>query len=292
MRKPHKGRPWYRIEYAADEEDATVWIYDAIVDGDGYFGGVPAESFVKELNALDAETIHLRINSPGGSVFPAMAIYTALRNHPARVVAHIDGLAASAASFVALAADEVRMTKGAFYMIHNGHVFAIGDKRRLRETADLLEKVDGQILDIYAGRTDKDADEVTAWMDAETWFTAEEAKEAGFVDEIDHAEPMKASFDLSVFNRVPEPLAGQEPRREARKIESERDLEALLRDEGGLSHAAAKKIAAGGYKALSGPRDEDGTGGTPPEAEAHDVAALDELNAAILNARLTLRRAA
>ena len=89
---------------AEESGEATLYLYDVIVSDD-YWGGISAEKFVKELNALDAPTIHLRINSPGGEVFAARAIEAAIRNHPARIVAHVDGYAASAAAFMAVACD-------------------------------------------------------------------------------------------------------------------------------------------------------------------------------------------
>lgn len=262
-----KPRSWYRIENAGKDE-AEVYIYDAIVSGDGFFGGVPSEQFVKDLADIEASTIRVRINSPGGDVFSAMTIHGALQRHPARVVAHIDGLAASAATFVALAADEVRMAKGGFFMIHNAHAFAGGDARTMRDLADLLDKVTGSIRDIYTERTGSSDEDVQALMDAETWFTAAEAKEAGFVDVVEDGKSVKAEFDLSVYNRVPDALrnaGGADPR----KIETIRDFESFLRDEGGFSREAAKAIAAAGFKRSdSDPRDE---------AEAVDVTALSRL---------------
>lgn len=262
-----KPRKWYRIENAASDE-ATVYIYEAIVSGDGFFGGVPAKQFVKDLADIQAETIRVRINSPGGDVFSAMSIHGALQRHPARVVAHIDGLAASAATFVALAADEVRMAKGAFFMIHNAHAFAGGDASTMREIADLLERITGSIRDIYVERTGADAAEVQAQMDAETWFTAAEAKEAGFVDVVEDGRSVKSEFDLSIYNRVPDQLRNSASGDAPRKIETIRDFEGFLRDEGGFSRDAAKAIAAAGFKAPAEPRDEAG---------AVDVAALTQL---------------
>lgn len=256
-RSKPRNRPWYRIENASESE-AEVLIYGQIVDGDGDYGGVSAKQFVTDLSGVKASTIRLRVNSPGGSVFAAQAIFSALQRHPARVVAHVDGLAASAASWVILAADEVRMAQGAFLMVHNASAFAMGDARALRETADVLDKLTGAIADTYVERTGKSRQEVQDWMDAETWFTASEAKDAGFVDEIDERSAAKAEFDLSAFNHVPAALVAKPTTPGPRRIETIRDLEAFLRDEGGYSHTAAKAIASRGFSALSDPREEDG----------------------------------
>src|SRR3990167_3986612 len=111
--KDNAGRgQGFRVEAGADE--ATIYLYDAI----GSFFGIDPQEFAKELSALRAGTIHLRINSPGGDVFAARAIQTALFQHPAKIITHIDGLAASAATFVALAGNEIEMARGAALMIH------------------------------------------------------------------------------------------------------------------------------------------------------------------------------
>ena len=166
------------VNAAGDE--TTVYLYDAIDS----FWGIDAGEFVKALSEITAKTIHLRINSPGGSVFDAEAIQTALQQHSARVVAHIDGMAASAATYVALAADEVEMSDGAMFMIHNAWTFAFGNASELVDTAALLEKIDANILRDYQAKTGASAEQIKQWMDNETWFTAQEAMGNGFVDRI------------------------------------------------------------------------------------------------------------
>src|SRR5690554_5973223 len=180
------------------ETEATIWLYDVI--GDEMWGGVSAKTFVKDLAAVTAPTIHLRINSPGGDVFDARAMVTALRQHPARVIAHIDGLAASAASYIALAADEVSMSDGAFLMIHNAWGVVIGNRHDLLEMALTLEKIDKSIIQDYEHRTGQPTRVLQDWMDKETWFTAQEALDAGFTDRID---PTESSSDPP----PPQPLA-------------------------------------------------------------------------------------
>ncbi len=187
---------------SADTEEATVYLYDAI----GGWYGIDAQDFVKALAEITAKVIHLRINSPGGDVFDARAIKTALRQHAAKVIAHVDGLAASAATYIALGADEVEISQGGFFMIHNAWTLAMGNANELREVALLLDKVDASILNDYVAKTGLDAEQVKAWMDAETWFTADDAVEHGFVDRVYDGEAVDGKYNLDAYNNVPKAL--------------------------------------------------------------------------------------
>ncbi|NLW80514.1 MAG: Clp protease ClpP [Desulfovibrionales bacterium] len=159
---------------------ATVYVYDAI----GSWYGIDPKTWVPEFAAIKAKTIHLRINSPGGSVFDAETIRTAIAQHPANVIAHIDGLCASAATGLAIAANEVEMASGGAFMIHNAWGVCAGGELEMLDYAALLRQTTGNIVQTYRARTGKDEKQIRAWMDAETWFTAEEAKRHGFVDRI------------------------------------------------------------------------------------------------------------
>ena len=169
---------WYNMTAAEGETSAEISIYDAIGSFD-----VNAKQFVDELKDISAEVINLRINSPGGSVIDGNAMFNALQRHPAKVITHIDGLAASMASVIAMAGDEVHMADNALLMIHNPWTFSMGDADELRADADLLDKMSASILSSY-GRSQYEADELKNLMDEETWFTAQEAFDAGFVDHI------------------------------------------------------------------------------------------------------------
>jgi ATP-dependent protease ClpP protease subunit len=163
-----------------DGEEATLYVYDAI----GAWFGIAAADFVAALADIKAKTIHLRINSPGGSVFEAEAMQTALQQHPARVIAHIDGMAASAATGLAIGAEEIEISDGGMFMIHNAWNIAIGNADDMLEMAALLEKVDANIAADYQRKTGASAEQIAEWMKAETWFSAAEALEHGFVDRI------------------------------------------------------------------------------------------------------------
>lgn len=203
--------PAIRVETAADSADAHIYVYDVI---DAWWGA-SAAALIEALAGVGDRTVHLHINSPGGDVFEARAMAAAIVAHPGEVVSHIDGVAASAATYLALAANQVRMSEGGLFMIHNSWTVAFGDKTELRSTADLLDKIDGTILADYVRRTGASADQVRAWMDAETWFTPQEALDAKFIDAIDpntkrDAAAAAARWNLSAYAHAPK-LAAAEP---------------------------------------------------------------------------------
>jgi ATP-dependent Clp protease protease subunit len=268
-----RKRPWFRIENAAKAEEATVYIYEEIDS----FWGVSAQDFVRELNQIKASTIHVRINSPGGNYFDGMAIYNALRKHPAEIVTHVDGLAASSASSIAMAGDRIVMGGGSFLMIHNAWGIAIGDGDELRKTADVLDKVTGSIVDVFAKHTGKSVAQIEEMMDAETWLTADEAVAEGFAHETEEVQKVSASFDLSKFRNTPRSLLEEtRDERPAAPPATVREFEEFLRD-GGFSISAAKTIAAEGYK-----------GASPPRDEAPDNAVVDEILAQLVLTRAGL----
>lgn len=201
----NKGRGEFKAVAAKDE--ATVYLYDSIVntaDEAAWFGGVDPKSFIDAIKGIDAPVINLRINSPGGSVFAARAIEQALREHPAKVVAHIDGYSASAASFLMMAADEINIASGAMVMIHKAWTMAYGNADDLSQTADLLAKIDSTLVDTYASRTKSDPKQIADWMAAETWFTAQEAIDAGFADQISQTKSKaETKWDLSAYANAP-----------------------------------------------------------------------------------------
>jgi len=206
--------PAARIQQAADSKEATVYIYDAIVSSEWeaeYWGGVCPQDLVPQLKALDADVVNLRINSPGGDVFAAQAICTAIKQMGANVIAHIDGVAASAATAIACACDEVVMADGAMYMIHNAWTIALGDRNDFLETAALLEKIDGTLADAYAARAGKKKEDMAALMDAETWFTAQEAIDIGLADRKADTKAKAQAWNLSAYSKAP---AAPEPKDE------------------------------------------------------------------------------
>lgn len=196
-------QPFNLVRNSIDE--ATVYIYDLI---DSYWG-VSASGFIEQLDSVsDAKTLHVRFNSPGGDVFQGKAIAEAIKRFSGTTIAHIDSLAASAATSIAIACDEVEISQDAFFMIHNASGAVWGDKLAMRDTADLLEKVEGTIVAGYVNKTGKDAADVVAWMNAETWFTADEAVANGFCDRLAATadKGTKNTWNLAAYNKVPKAL--------------------------------------------------------------------------------------
>lgn len=166
--------------FNAAKSEATLYIYDAI----GSWFGIDPREWVPEFALITAKTIHLRINSPGGAVLDAEAMRVAIAQHPAKVIAHVDGLCASAATGLAIAANEVEMASGGAFMIHNSWGVCAGGEEEMLNYAALLRQTTNNIVQTYRAKTGKDEKQIRAWMNAETWFTAEEAKRHGFVDRV------------------------------------------------------------------------------------------------------------
>ncbi|QFU01266.1 ATP-dependent Clp protease proteolytic subunit 1 [Halomonas sp. THAF5a] len=213
-----------------NEGRGEIYLYDAI--GDWF--GISAEAFNREVRAMEGEIdeLHLYINSPGGDVFEARAMATALSQLKVKTVAHIEGLAASAATFLPMVTDEVEMTEGGFFMIHEAWTLTMGNKRDHRQQADLLGKVDDSILDAYAKRTGAKRDDLTAWMEAETWFTAAEAKEHGFITSILETDRRQAAaqWNLAAYHNTPSALTeGPPPEHLYDRAQAERRLALIER---------------------------------------------------------------
>lgn len=226
---------WYRIDALSDNE-AEILIYDII--------GFPfndAAEMIRTLSEMKQGKITVRINSPGGDVFDAMAIFNALQSHKSKIVTRIESLAASSASFIALAGKEVQAYQNAMVMIHEPWSYSAGNQYDLREVADILEKISGNMVDIYAQNTNVGKREWRDLMKAETWWTAKEAKEKGFVDTIlDGKSVANAAFDLSMFANVPDEIKDDSS---GQTILTGFDVERILKD-GGAPKAFAKKAAA------------------------------------------------
>ncbi len=219
VRRPAATPPdWYRIETKAGKVNGTktaeVWIYDEIQPW-----AVNAKDVASELREIDANEITLHINSRGGDAFQGIAIYNALKDHPAKVTVTVDGLAASAASLIAQAGDRVRMNRGAQMMIHDAAGFVMGSASDMEEFAAVLDKVSDSIAGIYASRIGGTVEEWRAAMRAESWYTAAEAVEVGLADELVTEEPPQRpanAWDLSVFNyagrdAAPPPVLNHRP---------------------------------------------------------------------------------
>jgi ATP-dependent Clp protease protease subunit len=218
-----------------DGDEATIYVYGVI----GGWDQPDTEDIVRGIAALNVATIHLRIHSPGGMVFEAQAIKTALERHPARVVAHVDGQACSAASTLMLAGDEIEIAPGGFVMIHNPTTLAWGDDAEMMRTAEMLRAIRDSIATQYASRTGLDVDELLAMMKAETWLDAEKCVAMKFCDRVAARAPQPENlkrFDFSAYEHVPQallahnggpPLEKPDPFAEALRASRERQARML-----------------------------------------------------------------
>lgn len=194
-----------------EKDNSAEMILYGSIGSDEEWDDISDKAFKQDIENLgDVENITLHINSPGGSVFSAVAIANTLKNHKAKVTANIDGLAASAATIITSACDTVRMPKNAMFMIHNPITLAYGDNQDMKKTLEMLDKVKDSIIETYVGKVAIDKAKLSELMDNESWLTAQEAKEYGFIDEIIDEEVQKEvvenkliinsmAFDISKF---------------------------------------------------------------------------------------------
>lgn len=206
----------------ADDTVEEVRLYDPI----GGWLGITGEEFADRIKHVNSKKLVLKINSPGGDVFEARTMVSAIRDYRkngGHVTARITGLAASAATFIAISADEVEMEEGTFFMIHNSWGITIGNASEHEDTANLLRKVDASILNDYARKTGLAKDVIQEWMEEETWFTAEEAKEYGFADRV-LSEEEEEDEEETVNNEEDEEEADEEEEDEEEEIGNKWDL--------------------------------------------------------------------
>jgi ATP-dependent Clp protease protease subunit len=183
-----------------DEEDDDL--FNVFIKGGIYSDGVSADSVGAALAQAGGKPVAMYMNSPGGDVFEARAIQGVMVAYGGPITVLIQGVAASAATIVAMAASKVRMLRGSRYMIHNGWTIAMGDKREMLAVANLLDGFDREVADEYARKTGAPASQCAAWMDAETWMNADEALARGFVDAVDDNVKAKAAQVVRAAWRV------------------------------------------------------------------------------------------
>lgn len=256
----------YEVTAAAPAEGSTkavVRIYGAIGD---WWEGTDAASLAGQIDSLDASEIEVHLNSPGGIAFDGIAVMNALRQHPASVHVVVDGLAASAASLIAMGGDKITMSPGSQLMIHNASGLCYGQATEMRQVADVLDGVSASMAEVYAQRGATAADWRAA-MDAETWYTAAEAVKAGLADEVelakadDSAKGATSAFDLTIFAYAGRPSAPEPHMPPARPEEPNPQMEGVA-----VSDTLAKGL-----------RERLGTKADAELDEAGLLAALDEV---------------
>ena len=185
-------RPCFEFKnLSSDAPTATLSIFDEIG-----FWGVQAKDFINELRSVKGDTLNVEINSPGGDVFAGLAIYNALKGSGKEIVVKVMGVAASAASLIAMAGDKIVMPKNTFLMVHNPWSVAMGNADELRQTADTLDKIGESLKATYAAKTGMSDDALTAMLATDTWLTADEALVMGFATEVIDEVKAQATFDM------------------------------------------------------------------------------------------------
>ena len=201
-------REWFAIRNKT-ESSADLFIYDVI---DPWFG-ISAKEVVGQIADLGKLDINLRLNSAGGDVFDGFAIYNALFQYPGKVTVHVDGLAASIVSVIAMAGDEIVMAQNAMIMIHNPWIMSVGTAENLRKDAAILDQIKESIVNTYVSRTDQTREVISKMMDEETYLDADTAIEKGFATST--AKPIKAAacHNLSIygFAHAPDAVAVPNP---------------------------------------------------------------------------------
>ena len=187
---------FWQFKNTADENVGELMIYGDISSYSWYGDDISPKNFKDDLDKLgDITELNIYINSNGGDVFAGQAIYSMIKRHKAKVTVHIDGLAASIASVIAMAGDVVHMPANAMLMIHNPWTFSFGDSVELRKIADTLDKIRESTIAVYQEKSGLTEKKIIAMMDAETWLTAKDSKDLGFADEIDEEKQIAASID-------------------------------------------------------------------------------------------------
>lgn len=211
------------IRAAVEGDDNVISIYDVIGEDFWTGEGVTSKRIAAALRRIGRQDVTVNINSPGGDFFEGIGIYSLLREHPAKVTVKVMGLAASAASVIAMAGDEIEISPVGFLMVHNAWAVAIGNRHDMREAADTLEPFDDAMAGLYATRAGTDKAAAAEWMDKETWFGGEQAVEAGLADRLlssdEITETDTQARTLAAIRRVDAALAKQGlPRSERRSL--------------------------------------------------------------------------
>lgn len=227
---------WYSIQ----NKDSGV-LYISLHDEIGLWG-ISAKDFIADLRKHDGvKVINLSIHSPGGSVLDGLAMYNALKSHKATIHGSVEGVAASAASFVLMASDTISMPEDAFLMIHNAWGGVIGDAEEMRAAANVVDKLQDSIVNIYQKRSGMDESGIREMMSEETWLNASDALESGFIDTITGSIGVAAKisgFDKHFKNM---PITND---LQIEEIKDKRDFERCLRDVGGVSNRLAKALTS------------------------------------------------
>lgn len=268
---------WNAGVRASESGDNVIQMY-GVIGEDWWTGeGITSSTVTAALKRVGDRDVEVHINSPGGDMFEGISIFNILQAHPKKVTVKVMGLAASAASVIAMAGDEVLVGLGSFIMIHNCWVVSVGNRHDMREVADYLEPFDGALRDIYVSRTGQQPDDVTKWMDDERFLSASECVALGFADGMldasDVSEDAEQTERAKAFNAV-------------------RKVEAALTRKGGMSRTEARALITsmkGGRRGDETPAATNESSGKPgAAADAKPGAGDSELIAGLLRLRQSL----
>lgn len=195
---------------ALDSGDNVITMFDLIGEDFWTGGGVTAKKVEAQLRAIGDRPVAVQVNSPGGDMFEGIAIYNVLREHPQAITVKVMGMAASAASIIAMAGDTIEIGAAGFIMIHNAWVMAAGNRHDMREVADWLEPFDSAMADVYAQRTGQDRKAIVGWMDAETFMSGAQAIERGFADSLLPADQVRQDSKAKASDRQVNDLRAME----------------------------------------------------------------------------------
>jgi ATP-dependent Clp protease protease subunit len=246
---------WNPAVRAASEDAASISIYEVIGEDPWTGGGVTVKRIDAALRSIGNKDVVVNINSPGGDVFEGIAIYNRLREHQGKITVKVLGLAASAASVIAMAGDNILIGASSFLMIHNAWVMAIGNRHDMRDVADFLEPFDRALADVYVARSGQNLETVQAAMDAETWFNGSQAVELGYAEGLLAADEAATTEDpapegdkVKAIRRVEAALTKEMPRSAAfdliNKIKGTSDsAPSGTSDSAGFAEAAQRLLA-------------------------------------------------
>lgn len=293
MKRNRSATKWFAIAKADEETAAEVRIYDEIDP----IWGVSAEEFASQIADLEVDNLTVRLNSPGGLAYDGIAIFNALKDHPAQINVIVDGLAASAASVIAMAGDTITMNPHSEMMIHNARGLVIGGADDMRSYADHLQRLNDNMASLYAERAGGDTADWQDAMNAETWYSPQEAVDAGLADAVGRdddetesavaalgrfRETARAQFTYAGRTEAPAPkMRGKSPSAKTSEAEVTQGKEALvatlqesLIERLGLSEDADEDaITAALDAALDGNSGGDGTGDSTAHTSVSSITA-------------------